>query len=178
MSRSTKSTLSGHKPTQTRYQQGDDSLWQLEDDPNLPKFISFAALDMIDTVCFASTSCFLGTVDQYGEWLVSAYLSVSGERFLLMHDGKIDDGSSSSGSMSGLKGFFAEMHECWVRMIMMNPFYLRPRLSTPSMAQHADRPLGLVDSVMRMDDYKQRCPQSMNAFDLKVRVLAKKYGLS
>lgn len=152
---------------------------QLEDDPNLPKFISFAALDMVDTVRFASTSCFLGTVDQYGEWFVSAYLSVSGERLLLMHDGKIDDGSGSSGgSMSGLKGFFAEMHECWVRMVMLNPFYVRPPLFAPPTAQHADRPLGLVDAVMRMDDYKQKCPQSMNAFDLKVRVLAKKYGLS
>lgn len=68
---------------------------------------------MVESVMWSSHATFLKIVDRYGDWMVSAYLSASGERFLLLHDTKNED---------GIKQFFTEFHELFTKYTL-NPFY-------------------------------------------------------
>lgn len=47
------------------------------------------------------------TVDRFNNLLVSAYVTPSGARFLLLHDGKSDD---------AIRGFFGDVHELYLRV--------------------------------------------------------------
>jgi hypothetical protein len=68
--------------------QGEDS------GRDLHKFIVYAALDMVDELRWSrstGTSPYLKVVDRYDEWLVSAYLSPTGDKLMLLHDVKSED---------------------------------------------------------------------------------------
>jgi len=63
---------------------------------------------------FPSMLCsYLKVVDRHNELLVSAYVTPGGGRFMLLHDGRNDD---------GIRGFCAEVHELYVK-VLLNPFY-------------------------------------------------------
>ncbi len=60
-----------------------------------------------------TTAQYLSVIDRYGEWMVSAFLAATGERFLLLHDVKNDE---------GIRLFFAECHDLFIKFTV-NPFY-------------------------------------------------------
>lgn len=73
------------------------------------QFAAYAALDAVDLAQRSAESMCLGVVDRAigpdgaSEWLVSAYITLSGYRLLLLHELKIDEGI--------LKSFFWECHQ-------------------------------------------------------------------
>eukprot|EP00043_Microstomoeca_roanoka_P002311 m.37628 g.37628 ORF g.37628 m.37628 type:complete len:106 (-) comp11403_c0_seq2:92-409(-) len=56
---------------------------------------------------------YLKVVDRFNEWFVSAYITPSKTRFLLVHDTKNDD---------LIKNFFQDAHELYVKLLA-NPFH-------------------------------------------------------
>lgn len=68
---------------------------------------------MVEQIMPSLNSHYLKVVDRYGEWLVSAFIASSGDRFLLLHDVRNED---------GIRQFFTEAHELWTRF-SLNPFY-------------------------------------------------------
>lgn len=139
---------------------------KLDSDPHLPRFLLYSALDALEVARWKVPSTFLGTIDIYGEWVVTALLSLSNERFLLLHDAKADEAS--------LKGFLNDVHETWVKTVQANPFYIR---SYDRSRDDMEGTSPLIDSLLSMD-LKDKLPKTMNAFDLRIRVLAKNYGIN
>jgi len=69
---------------------------------------------VVDDVQWKKAELALKVVDQYKNLIISAYVTPSNVRFLLLHPpGKNDE---------SIKSFFAEVHELYVKVVM-NPFY-------------------------------------------------------
>ncbi|PWA00604.1 hypothetical protein BB558_003341 [Smittium angustum] len=80
---------------------------------HLNQFIIHSALDLVDDAIWESNNCFLKVVDCVNDWNVSAYVTPSNVRLMLLHEAKNEE---------RIKLFFQETHELYVKTLL-NPFY-------------------------------------------------------
>ncbi len=83
------------------------------------QFIVHAALDMVESMQWGQASNHLKVVDRYGDWIVSAFISPDGARFMLLHDAA---GATTKGDES-IRTFLNEANELYTR-VTLDPFYL------------------------------------------------------
>lgn len=79
---------------------------------HLNQFIIHSSLDIVDEVFWGTQSNYLKIVDRFNEWNVSAYITPSGSKFLLLHDALNSD---------GIRHFFTDVHELYIKCLL-NPF--------------------------------------------------------
>ena len=84
-----------------------------EDNSHLNQFIIHAALDMVEDHVWGTQSMFFRSVDKFNDYLISAFVTAAGIKFMLLHDVRNED---------GIRSFFNDVHELYVK-VLMNPFY-------------------------------------------------------
>mmetsp|Transcript_6657 Transcript_6657/g.11333 ORF Transcript_6657/g.11333 Transcript_6657/m.11333 type:complete len:138 (-) Transcript_6657:313-726(-) len=77
----------------------------------LHQFVLHAALDAVDEAMWSSKELHLKTVDRFNALSVTAFVTPGSARFLLLHDGRSDD---------GIRTFFTEVYEAYLR-VFLNP---------------------------------------------------------
>ncbi|TYI66601.1 hypothetical protein E1A91_D09G235400v1, partial [Gossypium mustelinum] len=87
---------------------------QREDAAQLPQFILQAALDIVQDLAWTTSAMILKTIDKFNDLVVSVYVTDDHTRFMLLHDSRSDD---------GIKSFFQEVHELYIKSLL-NPLYL------------------------------------------------------
>ena len=85
----------------------EPTLSRREDVARSTQFILHGSLDLVDLQIWTNPATHLKLVDRHNDQFVSAYVTPSGTRFLLLHDGRSDD---------SIKAFFVDVHELFVKV--------------------------------------------------------------
>ena len=78
---------------------------------------------MVDEKMWETRDLYLRVVDRYNDQLISAFVTPTNYRFLLLHDARQDD---------GVKPFFTDLHAIFTKLTL-NPLYVDAHpLSSPA----------------------------------------------
>ncbi|TMW69337.1 hypothetical protein Poli38472_001493 [Pythium oligandrum] len=84
-----------------------------EESAHVDEFLLHSALDIVDEMMWTTPNMALKVVDKFNDQFVSAFVTATNIKFLLLHESRNDD---------TIKAFFHEVHELYLKLLM-NPFY-------------------------------------------------------
>ncbi|KAL8430148.1 hypothetical protein Efla_001812 [Eimeria flavescens] len=102
-----------------------------EDSPHYDQFIIHQALDAVDEYVWQTQSMYLKNCDSFRDLLVSAFCTAGHVKLMLLHKNR--------GSSEGIRNFFTEVHELFLR-VLMNPLYEVNGLITKSRREQLNSP--------------------------------------
>lgn len=92
----------------------DNPLYELElpapnnsSQKHLNQFIAHSSLDILEDIQSNATANYLKIIDKFNAFNISAYITPSGVRFLLLHENTNSD---------SIKSFFVDVHEVYIKV--------------------------------------------------------------
>ncbi|KAI9917981.1 hypothetical protein PsorP6_012878 [Peronosclerospora sorghi] len=126
-----------------------------EESAHVDEFVLHAALDLVDELMWTTPAMFLKVVDRFNDQLVSAFVTASGIKFLLLHETRNDD---------TVKAFFHEVHDLYVKV----------RSIGCTLCSHWQTNYSLSQLLMN-PFYEYDTPIHSDIFDARVKTLARRY---
>jgi hypothetical protein len=71
------------------------------------QFLVHSSLDLVDDVMWTTSNAYLKVVDRISNYVISAYVSAGGMRFMLLHENIASD---------SVRAFFQEVHELYIKV--------------------------------------------------------------
>lgn len=78
-----------------------------EESAHVDEFLLHSALDIVDEMMWTTQPMALKVVDKFNDQLVSAFVTATNVKFLLLHETRNDD---------TIKAFFHEVHELYLKV--------------------------------------------------------------
>ena len=78
---------------------------------DLNQFIIHASLDLVEQKEKRSNQMYLGNIDKFNEFLISAFVSVGGTRFLLLHKKQFNDAQ--------IRPFFNDVYLVYLKVLIL-----------------------------------------------------------
>lgn len=78
-----------------------------EESAHVDEFLLHSALDVVDELMWTTPAMALKVVDKFNDQLVSAFVTPSSVKFLLLHETRNDD---------TIRAFFHEVHELYLKV--------------------------------------------------------------
>ena len=97
----------------------------------LHQFILHSSLDMLQSAVWSNSQTYLKVIDRFNSLQVSAFVTLGGATFLMLHNGKSDD---------VLRAFFTDAYDIYTKYIM-NPF---TRFNAPIVSPQFDVQIKLI----------------------------------
>ncbi|XP_053990128.1 trafficking protein particle complex subunit 2-like [Hylaeus volcanicus] len=92
-----------------------------EDTSHLNEMILYASMDNFEEYAWQTSNLFLSQIDRFNDSAVSAYITPTHVKFLLLH--RVTKGTSICKTLdNNISKFFTEIHTLYLK-ILMNPFY-------------------------------------------------------
>ncbi|KAJ3327729.1 Trafficking protein particle complex subunit 2B [Blyttiomyces sp. JEL0837] len=83
-----------------------------DDQKHLHQFIVHSSLDIVEELMWGTNGMYLKTFDRFNEWHLSAFVTASGLKLMLLHDTQ---------NSEGIRNFFQDTHELLIK-VLLNPF--------------------------------------------------------
>ncbi|KAJ3430988.1 trafficking protein particle complex subunit 2-related [Anaeramoeba flamelloides] len=99
---------------------------QKEGSSHLSQFVIHAALDIIEEKVLSNENFFLGVVDNFNNFTVSAFVTTGMVKFVLLTENK---------NVDSTKAFFNDVYELYLKVIL-NPFY---KQNSPIVSPYFDK---------------------------------------
>ncbi|ODQ67011.1 Sedlin [Nadsonia fulvescens var. elongata DSM 6958] len=88
----------------------------------LNPFIVHAALDIVEDVQWTTNTMYLKVVDNFYNYMISAFVTAGNIKFLLLHETKVED---------SIRQFFVDIYDQYIKTVL-NPFYaVNQTISSP-----------------------------------------------
>lgn len=78
-----------------------------EENAHVNEFLIHSALDVVDEMTWTTSAMALKVVDTFNDQYVSAFVTATNLKFLLLHDSRNDD---------AIKSFFLELYELYLKV--------------------------------------------------------------
>lgn len=142
-----------------------------EESAHVDEFVLHAALDLVDELMWTTPAMALKVVDRFNDQLVSAFVTASGVKFLLLHETRNDD---------TVKAFFHEVHELYVKVRRGGNVQGGRRggcinVSLVIDGSNCSFVFLLLLQLLMNPFYEYDTPISSEVFDARVKTLARRY---
>jgi trafficking protein particle complex subunit 2 len=131
-----------------------------EESAHVDEFLLHSALDIVDELMWTTQSMALKVVDKFNDQFVSAFVTATSVKFLLLHESRNED---------TIRAFFHEVHELYLKVSALPGYFMG--IWWGSLLS----PLRESSQLLMNPFYEYDTPITSEVFDARIKTLARRY---